>query len=59
MQKVKVKLLTEHEDGGLAYPAQATIELWPDQAQALIDQGRAESAEIQTATRKPKPHQED
>lgn len=57
MQKVKVELLAEHEDGGLAFPIGAKIDLYPDQAQRLIDAGRARSAELQT--RKPKPRQED
>jgi len=56
-KKVTVLLLAPHEHVGIIYPPGARLELYPDQAQWLIEQGRARSAELQT--RKPKPRQED
>lgn len=57
MEKTRVKLLLDHEHGGIVFPAGAFIELDADQAQRLIAIGRALSTAFESS-RKSKPKQE-
>ena len=58
MGKETVQLLQEHEHAGLVHPVGAKLELDADQAQRLIEAGRARSAAIEHQ-RKTKSKQED